>query len=428
MGQPACTEPHDLASRRSSGSRWLARRVLSAFEGVTEGQLAIEDGATRRVFGTPGRGPDARVVVRDERFWRALALRGALGGAEAYRAGWWSSDDLVGVVRVLARNARAFGALERRAGLARPALRLLHWLRDNHRRGSRRNVAAHYDLGNEFFATFLDPTLTYSSAIFEHPGATLEEAQRAKYERICRKLGLTERHHVLEIGTGWGGFAIHAAKTRGCRVTTTTISRAQLALAKERVAAAGLSDRVVLLDADYRDLTGTYDRLVSIEMIEAVGHRHLPRFFEVCSERLAPDGALALQAILVREQDWERSLRSVDFVKRYVFPGGQLVSLGAIAAALARGTDLHVTHYEDITPHYAETLRRWRERFLAARESHRALGLSEEFLRTWDYYLAYCDGAFRERANAAAQIVMEKPAARRGALLGALPPAAMGVA
>jgi cyclopropane-fatty-acyl-phospholipid synthase len=223
---------------------------------------------------------------------------------------------------------------------------------------------------------------------------------------------------VLEIGTGWGGFAIHAARSLGCRVTTTTISREQYALARERVERAGVADRVRVLCEDYRDLTGSYDRLVSIEMIEAVGHRHLPHFFEVCSQRLARDGVLALQAILVNEQDWELSKRSVDFVKRHVFPGGQLVSMGAIAAAVGESTDLRFAHYEDITPHYAETLRRWRERFLANRARTRELGLSETFQRTWDFYLAYCEGAFRERVNVTAQLVFEKPAARRASLLG----------
>jgi cyclopropane-fatty-acyl-phospholipid synthase len=224
---------------------------------------------------------------------------------------------------------------------------------------------------------------------------------------------------VLEIGTGWGGFALHAAQTRGCRVTTTTISREQFALAQERVARAGLEERVTVLCEDYRDLRGCYDRLVSIEMIEAVGHRHLPCFFEVVAERLAPNGIAALQAILVPECDWERSKRSVDFVKKHVFPGGQLVALGAISRALAR-TTLRLTHYEDITPHYAETLRLWRERFLASRSRVAQLGYPESFQRMWEFYLAYCEGAFRERSNLTAQLLIENGATRRSSLLGKL--------
>jgi cyclopropane-fatty-acyl-phospholipid synthase len=399
------------------------RRARAALRGIAQGELVIASAAGRECFAGAAPGPRASVRVLDERFWTALALRGALGGAEAYARGWWQADDLVAVVRVLARNGAALSALERGAAWLRPLLRLAHRLRDNDRAGSRRNISAHYDLGNDFFASFLDPTLTYSSAIFERPGATLEQAQLAKYERLCRKLGLGAQHRVLEIGSGWGGFALHAARTRGCRVTTTTISREQFALARERVACAGLSDRVEVLCEDYRDLRGSFDRLVSIEMIEAVGHRHLPRFFEVCAQRLAPDGVAALQAILVPESDWERSKRSVDFVKRHVFPGGQLVALGAISQAIS-GTSLRLTHYEDITPHYAETLRHWRERFLASRARVAQLGYSEGFQRTWEFYLAYCEGAFRERSNLTAQLVFENGAARRDALLGVLEDAA----
>jgi cyclopropane-fatty-acyl-phospholipid synthase len=395
------------------------RRVCAALRAIEAGSLEVETERGRESFGGVAPGPLASVRVRDARFWSALAFRGALGGAEAYIDGWWDSDDLVAVIRLLARNAESLGALDGGSAWLRPWLRALHWLRDNHRAGSRRNVAAHYDLGTELFATFLDPTLTYSSAVFEREGMSLEDAQRTKYERVCRKLGLRAEHHVLEIGTGWGGFALHAAQTRGCRVTTTTISREQFALAQERVARAGLAERVTVLLEDYRDLRGRYDRLVSIEMIEAVGHRHLARFFEVIAQRLAPDGVAALQAILVPECDWERSKRSVDFVKKYVFPGGQLVALGAISRALA-STALRLAHYEDITPHYAETLRLWRERFLAARSRVAQLGYPEVFQRTWEFYLAYCEGAFRERSNVTAQLVFENGATRRGALLGEL--------
>jgi len=415
------------AARREHGalSAFARRRVCAALAAIVEGELTIVDGEDSLRFEGERAGPRAEVVVHDARAWRALALGGVLGGGEAYADGWWSADDLAGVVGVLARNAAALGGLERGGRWRAPALRLWHRLRDNDRAGSRRNISAHYDLGNAFFATFLDPTLTYSSAVFERAGATLEEAQRAKYERLCRKLALRPEHHLLEIGGGWGAFAIHAAREHGCRVTTTTISREQHALAQARVAAAGLGDRVEVLCRDYRDLGGSYDRVASIEMIEAVGHRHLPRFFEVCAQRLAPDGVLALQAILVPERDWERSKRSVEFVKRYVFPGSQLVALGAISAAIA-ATDLTLTHYEDITPHYAETLRRWRESFLASCARVGELGYDERFQRTWEFYLAYCEGAFRERVNLAAQLVFEKAGARASSLLGTLDRPALG--
>ena len=402
---------------------WLARfarqRVERALRSIEEGELTLVTDGEPITFRGARPGPRGVVRVDDPRAFPALALRGILGGAEGYMNGWWRSDDLVGVIRVMAQNAGAFDAIEGRSAWQRPFLRLFHRLRDNDRRGSRRNIEAHYDLGNEFFQAFLDPTMTYSSAVFESPEVSLEDAQTAKYERLCRKLSIDAHHRVLEIGTGWGGFALHAARTRGCRVTTTTISKEQYALARDRIAKAGLEDRVEVLLEDYRDLRGRFDRLVSIEMIEAVGLKHLPRFFEVCASRLADDGAMAIQAILVPERFWEYSTRNVDFIKRYIFPGGQLVAMGAISRCLAQ-TPLRLVHYEDITPHYAETLRRWRDRFLASRASLAGLGLDERFQRTWDFYLAYCEGAFHERVNLAAQLVFENGGARRGSILGAL--------
>ena len=396
---------------------WLERiarsRVEAALGALEEGELVLTTGTGTATFRGPHPGPRGEITVLDPRAWNALAFRGILGGAEAYMNGWWRAEDLVDVIRVFARNAALFGAVDDGSSWKRPWLRLLHSLRDNDREGSRRNIEAHYDLGNDFFASFLDPSLTYSAAVFEQTGMSLEAAQTAKYERLCRKLELSSAHHVLEIGTGWGGFALHAARTRGCRITTTTISREQHALARERIEGAGLGGQVDVLLEDYRDLRGTYDRIVSIEMIEAVGHRHLNNFFEICANRLASDGAMALQAILVPERFWEHSKRSVDFIKRYIFPGGQLVGLGAISQAMA-GTALHLVHYEDITAHYAETLRRWRERFLASRAQIAALGMDERFVRTWDCYLAYCEGAFHERLNLTAQLVFESGAAGRG--------------
>jgi cyclopropane-fatty-acyl-phospholipid synthase len=335
--------------------------------------------------------------------------------------GWWSCDDLTSLVRIISANRDAQRTLERGAArLARPPLRLLHALRSNTRRGSRRNITAHYELGNAFFELFLDPTLTYSCGIFEHEDATMEEASRAKYERVCQKLRLGPEDHVVEIGSGWGGFAIHAAGTRGCRVTTTTISRKQYELARKRVHEAGLSDRVELLLRDYRDLRGTYDKLVSIEMIEAVGHRYFDTFFRVCSERLKPDGIMLLQAITIPDQRFEESKRSVEFIKRYIFPGGQLISNGAVCTCLARVSDLRLTHLEDITAHYAETLRHWHTRMSENLERMRDLGLADRFLRMWEFYLCYCEGGFRERAIGVAQMLMEKPEVRRAPVLGQL--------
>jgi cyclopropane-fatty-acyl-phospholipid synthase len=279
--------------------------------------------------------------------------------------------------------------------------------------GSQANIAAHYDLGNDFYALFLDETMTYSCGIFEQEDSTLEEASLAKYDRICRKLALKPEDEVLEIGTGWGGFAIYAAGRYGCRVTTTTISRAQFDLARPRIAEAGLEDRVTLLLKDYRHLTGSYDKLVSIEMIEAVGFEYFDTFFSVCSERLKDDGLMCLQAITIADQVFDRYRRSHDFIRSHVFPGSCLISLGALSASLARATDLRLIHLEDLTPHYARTLKLWRERFFANLDQVRALGYPETFIRLWEFYLCYCEGGFAERYIGDVQMVLAKPGNRR---------------
>ena len=333
-------------------------------------------------------------------------------------AGHWSCDDLTTLVRILARNPDSTSAMDRGLGrLGVPLARLYHALRRNTWGGSARNVRAHYDLGNDFFELFLDPTLTYSCGVFESDDATLEEASIAKYDRLCRKLDLGPDDHVLEIGTGWGGFAIHAAGKYGCRVTTATISREQWRIARQRVAAAGLADRVTVLECDYRELEGTYDKLVSIEMIEAVGDRYLDTFFRICSERLRPDGIMGLQAITTPDQFYDAHVRSVDFIKRYIFPGGSLVSVRRVADAIARVTDLRLFQLEDITPHYARTLHTWRERFIVNLDQVRALGYPEQFVRMWEFYLCYCEGGFLERVIGDVQIVLTKPMCRRDPIL-----------
>ncbi len=332
--------------------------------------------------------------------------------------GHWSCDDLTTLVRILARNRDSTSAMERGIGrLGLPLMRLSHALRRNTRFGSARNIRAHYDLGNDFFELFLDPTLTYSCGVFESDDATLEEASIAKYDRFCQKLDLGPGDHVLEIGSGWGGFAIHAAGKYGCRVTTTTISHEQWRIARERVAAAGLADRVAVLECDYRELEGTYDKLVSIEMIEAVGDRYLDTFFRVCSERLRPDGMMGLQAITTPDQFYAAHVRSVDFIKRYIFPGGSLISVRRVADAIARVTDLRLFQLEDITPHYARTLHSWRERFIVNLDQVRALGYPEQFVRMWEFYLCYCEGGFLERVIGDVQMVLTKPMCRRDPIL-----------
>jgi cyclopropane-fatty-acyl-phospholipid synthase len=398
----------------SAIDRWFRARVHAALAAIRSGAVTLVDGAERRRVGDPTAALRATVHVEDPRFYRALALGGALGAAESYIDGHWRSHDLTALVRIFAVNRDALGRLDGGAARwRRPARAWLRARQRNTRAGSRRNIAAHYDLGDPFFELFLDPTLTYSCGLFEHPGDTMEDASVAKYEHVCRKLQLQPGQRVLEIGSGWGGFALHAASRYGCRVTTTTVSRRQYERARRRVAEAGLGDRVEVLFEDYRDLRGEYDRLVSIEMIEAVGHENLAAFFRICGERLRPEGAMLLQAITIPDRDFAAYTRNVDFIKRYIFPGGELVSLGALHAAATCASDLRLVHLEDLTPHYAETLRRWRARMIENRSAMRALGLDERFLRMWEFYLCYCEGGFEERATGLVQVVFDKPARRQ---------------
>ncbi len=416
---PEFPSPEEIPVR--PWDRFARGRVLALLGRLERGRLVLEErGGERRAFGrrSPAFPLEAHLFVHHPRFYGDCLFGGTIGAGESYMAGCWSADDPAAVVRIIVRNPEVFGGLE--AGPARlftPALRLMHRLNRNTRRGSRRNIVAHYDLGNEFYALFLDETLTYSCGIFEHPQATLGEASIAKYERICRKLRLTPADRVLEIGSGWGGFAIHAASRFGCRVTTTTISERQFELARKRIREAGLEGRIELLRRDYRDLTGRFDKLVSIEMIEAVGHEFLETFFRIASERLEPDGMMLLQAITIRDQVFERHKKSVDFIKRYIFPGSCIPSIAALAAAAARAGDLRIVHLEELTPHYVRTLRAWRENLLAHREEVRALGFPESFLRMWEFYLAYCEGGFAERYLGDVQMLLAKPWNRTAPLL-----------
>jgi len=389
----------------------LARRVLhDRFSRITQGHLTITKGADRLCFGPANDGaPDARLTVCDSRFYRGVLLGGHLGAVETYLDGWWETDDLTAVVRLMVQNRAVLDSFE--GGLARltqPLRRAWHVMRRNTRSGSRRNIAAHYDLGNEFFAAFLDDTLTYSCGIFERPDMSLREASIAKYDRLCHKLALVPEDHVMEIGTGWGGFALHAATTYGCRVTTTTISHEQHRLATQRVREAGLSDRVDVLLRDYRDLEGRFDKLVSIEMVEAVGHRFYHAFFAKCADLLKPGGRMALQSITIDPRYYHQARREVDFIKRYIFPGANIPSVPVLRHAAERRAGLALLHLEDITPHYAETLKRWRENFVARWDRLRALGFSEEFRRLWEFYFCYCEGGFRERFLGDVQMVFAR--------------------
>jgi len=410
-------------ARSSLVSRLARSGLLAALGRLRQGELVLEEDGAERRFGTPSEHVPwtGRVIVNDPAFYARAAFGGTIGMCESYMDGDWDADDLATVGRILLGNQDVFHGFDRGPDwLTRPLHLLGHRFRRNRQGTARRNISEHYDLGNDFFERFLDPTLTYSAGIFEQPEASMEEASTAKYERICRKLGLRPEHHVLEIGTGWGGFALHAAGRFGCRVTTTTISEQQHEKARERIRAAGLEGRVTLLLEDYRNLRGTYDRCVSIEMIEAVGHQYLADYFRVAKERLVPEGLFCVQAIIVPDQRFDHHKRSVDFIKRYIFPGGCLPSVHAILEACKRATDFQLVHLEDITPHYAETLSRWRERLRKNWDEIRTLGYEERFLRLWEYYLCSCQAAFAERYVSDVQLVLARPGVRNPTLLGAL--------
>jgi cyclopropane-fatty-acyl-phospholipid synthase len=363
----------------------------------------LPDGSTRRF----GAGSEVAVEIRSRHLFRRLATRGSLGLGESFTAGEWDADDLVALFELLLRNADEAGRrhpLLRRVMHARPRLS-----GRNGRLRARRNIGYHYDLGNDLFRLFLDETMTYSCAVFADEDEPLEEAQRRKLRMVCDRLGLGPDDHLLEIGCGWGSLALVAAGDYGARVTALTISPAQAALARERVAAAGLADRVAIVEQDYRDHEGSYTRIASVEMIEAIGERQLPTFFAACDRLLAPGGLACIQTILVPDERWDRYRRSPDWIERYVFPGCLIPSLGALRRALAKASTLTIRAGEEIGPHYAETLRRWRERFHAGLPRVRELGYDDHFVRTWDFYLAFCEAAFRTRWLGDAQLVLGRP-------------------
>ena len=415
---PGTPCPAACPSWLSSLARRLLLRVLA---GVREGRLILREGEREWTFGPPGGEPPLELRVDAPDFYADAVFGGSIGIAEAYMKGFWRTSDLTALLRFGLRNRRMLDGLDsgwsRLAGLGRKALHLLH---RNTVAGSRRNIHAHYDLSNDFFRLFLDPTMMYSCAFFGREGMTLEEASTAKNERICRKLRLSPEDHLLEIGTGWGGFALHAAANHGCRVTTTTISAAQHELARKRIQDAGLGDRITLLRQDYRALAGQFSKLVSIEMIEAVGYQYYGAYFAACSRLLAPDGLMLLQAITIDDRQYDAARRSVDFIQRYIFPGGCLPSATAICTAMRDHTDLRLVHLEDFTEFYPPTLRAWCERFLARQDDVRAMGFPESFLRMWEFYFRYCEAGFLERWIGDLQLVFAKPDCRAPAILGAL--------
>ncbi|MFY0729304.1 class I SAM-dependent methyltransferase [Pseudomonas sp. NFX15] len=411
--RPALLNTHAL-----SGSL-LRRGVLRQLAQLKHGQLVLIEDGERQLFGAAGSPLLGEIHVLDAAAWGLVASNGSIGAGEAFIHGYWTSPDLTAVVRVFVSNLEVLDALEGGlARLGRPLVQALHWLNRNTRKGSQKNIAAHYDLGNDLFEQFLDPTMMYSAAQFLNADDSLEQAQLNKLERICQKLALKPTDHLLEIGTGWGSMALYAAQHYGCQVTTTTLSKEQFAFAARRIIDLGLQGQVTLLLKDYRDLTGQYDKLVSIEMIEAVGHRYLPTYFKQCAHLLKNNGLMLLQAITIREQRYEQAKGSVDFIQRYIFPGGALPCVQKMLEIVSRDTDMNLLHMEDFGLHYARTLRLWHENFRRAHGRLSELGYDDGFLRLWEFYLCYCEGGFLERTIGTAQLLLAKPSAITAPLLG----------
>lgn len=401
----------------SAGTRFLRGHLLAQMAVLRQGCILVRDALGEVELGISAtQQPDivVHVEVTDPAFYRLVAANGSVGAGEAYINGLWHCDDLVGLVRLLVRNRDLLDGME--TGLARLgglAMRGWHALHRNTRADSRRNIAAHYDLGNEFFRLFLSDDLMYSSALWVGADDTLEAASTRKLETLCRKLDLKPTDRVVEIGTGWGGFALYAAQHYGCHVTTTTISREQYELAAQRVAGAGLKDHVTLLLDDYRDLSGQFDKLVSVEMIEAIGAKHLEAYFAQVGALLKPDGLALIQAITIEDHRYAQALKAVDFIQRHVFPGAFIPSVQAMLTAKTRVTDLGLIGLEDFGDSYARTLRAWRARFTAHLPEVRAQGFDERFIRLWEFYLAYCEGGFRERSIGVSHLLLAKPGYRR---------------
>jgi cyclopropane-fatty-acyl-phospholipid synthase len=394
-------------------ARKLVHRQLGK---IQQGEIVVRENHNEYYFGRVTDNCPLRVYidVNHPSLYVDVAFGGSPGSGEAYMKGSWNCSDLLGLVRIFLRNRDVLDSMD--YGFTRlkaPIYKLMHLFNRNTRTGSRKNISAHYDIGNDLFRLFLDDTMMYSSAYYETAETTLEQAAVAKLDLVCRKLELNARDHLLEIGTGWGGLAVHAARHYGCRVTTTTISEEQFMLATRKVAEEGLDHRVTVIRQDYRDLTGQYDKLVSIEMIEAIGHQYMDTYFRKCCSLLRPNGMMMLQAITIRDQFYTSALRDVDFIKKFIFPGGFLPSVSAMTESISRHTDMKLFHLQDIGPHYARTLREWRQRFFSRLDEIRALGYSDEFIRLWEYYFCYCEGGFLERDIGTVQILLTRPQNKR---------------
>ncbi len=416
MAQETLTAALKPKARSNWVQQFAKNQVLARLARLQIGQLSIIENGQKTVFGSD-KSIAATVTVHDAHFYGEIAFGGSIGAGEAYMLDYWQADNLTNVIRIMAANQGVMDALEGGYQWAsKPFLKALHWLNRNTTDGSRKNIAAHYDLGNDFFKLWLDPSMMYSSAIFAPETISLEAASQKKLQVICDKLDLKPNDHVVEIGTGWGGFAIYAAKHYGCKVTTATISKQQYDEAVLRVNAENLTDKITLLLNDYRDLTGKFDKLVSIEMVEAVGHQFYDTYFKKCASLLKPNGMALIQAITITDQRFEAAKNSVDFIQRYIFPGSNIPSITAMLTSITKVSDLKLVDLEDIGSHYATTLRKWYENFFANIDAVRKLGYSEEFIKMWAFYLCYCEGGFAERALGDCHLLLAKPDNRRPAI------------
>jgi len=394
-------------------SSFFKKGVMEKFKHLQYGHIEIQDRGETYTFGNYQSSDKVTVKIYSSEFYVFLGSGGVTGVAEAYMAGYWSADNLVLLLQIILKNKDILLSLD--TGLAKlinPINKIIHWSKQNTLKGSKKNILAHYDLSNEFYKLWLDPSMTYSCGYFSDHSVSLEEASKEKIDRICRKLKLNENDHVLEIGTGWGSFSIYAAKNYGCRITTVTISDAQFEYASNLIKKYGLESKIKIKNQDYRQIKGKFDKIVSIEMIEAVGYQFIPEYFSKISSLLKQDGFVAIQGITYNDQNFEKYKGSVDFIKKYIFPGSCLISMAQISDVIKNYTDLAIVDMEDITKHYAETLNRWKNNFMGVIPEVQAMGFSEAFIRTWEFYFVFCEAGFKERNIGDVQIIFSKSGAR----------------
>ncbi|AOT10574.1 SAM-dependent methyltransferase [Pseudoalteromonas luteoviolacea] len=404
------TQSYSSESNDSFLTKMCKALVLKALEQITWGQIKLIDGSQEYIFGDENSLDSTVIHVESSQMYNKFALGGSVGAGESYIEGQWSCSDLTKLIEIFVVNQDVLDAFEKKFALVSGLFnKITHFKNRNTKSGSKKNIVAHYDLGNDLYSSFLSEEMLYSSAVYPTHNASLEQAQQHKLKEICEQVDLQRTDHVIEIGTGWGAFAIYAALNYGCKVTTTTISEEQHAYVREKIIELGLQDQITLLKDDYRELNGKFDKLVSIEMIEAVGHEYLSGFFEKCSSLLKPNGVMLIQAITIACQRYHHYLKNSDFIQQYIFPGGCLPSITEMSKQICSSTDLVVHSVKDIGLHYAKTLFDWRERFDKAWPSLDNQKFDQRFYRLWEFYLCYCEGGFKQRATSAVHLVARKP-------------------